>query len=187
MDVVDMHNRTVANFADLVSEVPPDRWSAPTPCSDWDVRALVNHVVGEERWTVPLMAGKTIAEVGDSLDGDLLEDDPVAAASYAAREAEVAATWTIDKVHLSYGDEDPHEYLRQLAADHLIHGWDLAVAIDVPPRMDRDLVAEVADWFAKREELYRSAGMVGDHLDGFTEPTEALLAAFGRDPGWRSP
>lgn len=184
MDVVELHNRTVANFADLVSEVPADRWSAPTPCSDWDVRALVNHVVGEERWTVPLMAGKTIAEVGDTLDGDLLEDDPAAAASYAAREAEVAATWPIDKVHLSYGDEDPHEYLRQLAADHLIHGWDLAVAIDVPPRMDPDIVEEVADWFAKREELYRSAGMVGDHLDGFTDPAGALLAAFGRDARW---
>jgi uncharacterized protein (TIGR03086 family) len=184
MDVVELHNRTVANFADLVSKVAPGQWAAPTPCSDWDVRALVNHVVGEERWTVPLMKGWTIAEVGNTLDGDLLADDPYGAASSAAREAAVAARLTVEKVHLSYGDEEASEYLRQLAADHLIHGWDLAVAIGVPPRMDPELVDEVGTWFAQREELYRSAGIIGDHLDGFTEPTDALLAASGRDPRW---
>jgi ketosteroid isomerase-like protein len=144
----------------------------------------VNHVVGEERWAVPLMEGRTIAEVGDTLDGDLLGDDPYGAASAAARAAEQAAALSIDKVHLSYGDEDPHEYLRQLAADHLIHGWDLAVAIGALPRLDAELVDDVATWFAQREELYRSAGMIGDHLDGFTDPAESLLAAFGRDPRW---
>ena len=48
-----------------------------TPCTEWDVRALVNHVLGEIRWAVPLFAGSTIAEVGDRFDGDLLGDDPV--------------------------------------------------------------------------------------------------------------
>ncbi|NIK56592.1 TIGR03086 family metal-binding protein [Kribbella shirazensis] len=184
MDVVELHNRTVRNFAELVAAVGTDQWPAPTPCSDWDVRTLVNHVVGEERWAVPLMEGKTIAEVGDALDGDLLGDDPYGAAASAAREAETAATRSIDKVHLSYGDEDPHEYLRQLAADHLIHGWDLAVAIGAPPRMDAELVDEVAPWFAGREELYRSSGAIGERLDGFADPADVLLAAFGRDPRW---
>lgn len=184
MEVVELHNRTVANFAELVAQVAPGQWSEPTPCTDWDVRALVNHVVGEERWTVPLMKGWTIAEVGQTLDGDLLADDPYGAASYAARDASVAATLTVDKVHLSYGDEDPYEYLCQLAADHLIHGWDLAVAIGVPPRLEPELVNEVGTWFGEREELYRSAGMIGARLDGFTDPADALLAAFGRNPEW---
>jgi uncharacterized protein (TIGR03086 family) len=184
MDVVELHNRTVADFADLVAMVAPGQWQGPTPCSDWDVRALVNHVVGEERWAVPLMKGKTIAEVGSALDGDLLGDDPYDAASAAAREATLAATWPIAKVHLSYGDEDSHEYLRQLAADHLVHGWDLAVAIGAPPRMDVEVVHEVGAWFTDREQIYRTAGMIGAPLSGYTDPAEALLAAFGRDPHW---
>jgi len=184
MDIVELHNRTVTNFAELVAEVADNQWAEPTPCSDWDVRALVNHVVGEERWAVPLMEGRTIADVGDSLDGDLLGKDPAGAASSAAREAEVAAGLPIDKVHLSYGDEDPQEYLHQLAADHLIHGWDLAVAIGARPRLDADLVDEITPWFAEREQIYRSAGVVGAHLEGFTAPADELLAAFGRDPRW---
>jgi uncharacterized protein (TIGR03086 family) len=186
MDAVELHNRTVSNFARLVSEVDPSQWSAPTPCSDWDVRALVNHVVGEERWTVPLMAGKTIAEVGDSLDGDLLGDDPIGAAADAARAAEESARQPIAKVNLSYGEEDSGEYLRQLAADHLVHGWDLAAALGADTRMDPDLVSEVAGWFGAREEMYRSAGMIAEHRAGFTNPEDALLGAFGRDPRWSS-
>jgi uncharacterized protein (TIGR03086 family) len=184
MDVVELHNRTIDGFVRVVNEVRPDQWSAPTPCSDWDVRALVNHVVGEERWTVPLMEGKTIANVGDSLDGDLLGDDPVAAAFAAARAAQEAAGAPIDKVHLSYGDEDAPEYLRQLAADHLIHGWDLAAAIGAEPPLEDELVDEVATWFAGQAELLRSMGAIAGPVEGFTDPADQLIGGFGRNPRW---
>jgi ketosteroid isomerase-like protein len=130
------------------------------------------------------MEGKTIADVGDSLDGDLLGDDPATAASAAARAAQEAAGAPIEKVHLSYGDEDPPEYLRQLAADHLVHGWDLAAAIGAEPQLDPELVDEVATWFAEREEMYRSSGAIADAVDGFTDPADQLLGAFGRNPRW---
>ena len=55
-----------------------------------------------------------------------------------------------EKVHLSYGDEDPEEYVRQLSADHLIHAWDLAAATGQDRTLDADLVDEVATWFVGR-------------------------------------
>lgn len=184
MDVVEMHHRTTDNFIRLVNEVGAEQWTAPTPCADWDVRTLVNHVVGEERWTVPLMEGKTIADVGDSLDGDLLGDDPVGAATAAARAAKSAANRPIDKVQLSYGEEDSTEYLRQLTADYLIHGWDLAAAIGADTQLDPGVVDEVGSWFAEREDIYRSSGAIADRVEGFTEPADQLLGKFGRNPRW---
>jgi uncharacterized protein (TIGR03086 family) len=184
MHVVQLHNRTVDNFALLVNQVKPHQWTDPTPCTDWTVRDLVNHVVGEERWAVPLMEGKTIAEVGDALDGDLLGDDPIAAATAAARAAQAAADQPIEKVHLSYGDEDPAEYLRQLAADHLVHGWDLAAAIGADAPLEPDLVDEVATWFAGQAELLRSMGAIAGPIEGFTDPADQLIGAFGRNPRW---
>jgi uncharacterized protein (TIGR03083 family) len=78
-DIRRHHQRACAQFGALVHAVRPEQWQLPTPCAGWTVRDLVNHVVGENLWTVPLLDGATIAEVGDIYDGDVLGDDPVAA------------------------------------------------------------------------------------------------------------
>jgi uncharacterized protein (TIGR03086 family) len=90
MDTAMLHRRTVETWSDRVAAVAADQWDRPTPCTEWSVRDLVNHVTGEERWAVPLMQGRTIADVGDSLDGDLLGADPHAAARRAAGDAVTA-------------------------------------------------------------------------------------------------
>ena len=190
MDQETVYRRAVEGWNARVAAVARDQWSLPTPCQDWDVRALVNHVVGEDRWTEPLMRGATIEEVGDRLDGDLLGDDPRVAALDAADGATLAVGEELPsggKVHLSYGDEDMAEYVAQLTADHLIHGWDLAVATGGDTTLDDDLVAAVGTWFAGREEMYRAAGVIAARAEADGDPQSDLLARFGRDPRWSRP
>jgi len=151
------------------------------------VRDLVNHVVGEDLWTAPLVGGSTIEEVGDRFDGDVLGDDPVARAGAAGAEATAAVAKRLPNggtVHLSYGEEQLDEYVQQLVADHLVHGWDLAVATGADAALDPGLVDAVAGWFAEREELYRSAGAIGERGTAGPDPQSQLIAAFGRDPQW---
>jgi uncharacterized protein (TIGR03086 family) len=188
MALENTYRRSVEFWKDTVSNLSDD-WSGPTPCTDWNVRALVNHVVGEDRWTKPLVDGKTIAEVGDAFDGDLLGEDPKASAIAAADEAVTAVAERLPaggRVHLSYGQEDIGEYISQLAADHLIHGWDLAVATGQSRKLDSELVAEVAAWFRNREEIMRFVGAIlarPDSAPGDTAQADLLLA-FGRNPDW---
>jgi uncharacterized protein (TIGR03086 family) len=182
------YRRSVEYWKATVQSAPPD-WSAPTPCTNWDVRALVNHVVGEDRWTKPLVDGKTIEEVGDALDGDLLGEDPKSIARAAADEALTAVAERLPaggKVHLSYGEEDIEEYIRQLVADHLIHGWDLAVATGQHRSLDPELVAEVGAWFRDREAIYREGGSIAERPTSAKggDPQSDLLIAFGRNPDW---
>lgn len=189
MDLVNAYQRSIAEITRRVPQVSPEQWTAPTPCADWDVRELVNHVVNEDRWTAPMFAGATIADVGDKFDGDLLGDDPVSNTLDAAKQAEqaVAEPGALDRtVHLSFGDTPAEEYIHQLLADHLIHAWDLAVATGEDPRLDPELVAECSQWFAQREELYRSAGAIGPRVDvpADADEQDRLIAAFGRDPNW---
>ena len=187
MDTATLHRRAVESWQARVDAVPPDAWEAATPCEAWTVRDLVNHVVGEELWTVPLLQGATIEEVGDRFDGDVLADAPVERSREAARAAQAVVDATAPrggKVHLSYGDEDVEEYVRQLIADHVVHGWDLAVATGGDTALDPELVAEVARWFAAREELYRAAGAIGPHAPRSGDLQTELLAAFGRDAAW---
>jgi uncharacterized protein (TIGR03086 family) len=190
MHVTELHQRSVKGFAALLDALDGTSWAGPTPCLDWDVRALVNHIVYEDLWTVPLMEGATVAEVGDRFEGDLLGDDHVAAARSACETATMAAASGVvagRTVHLSFGDTPAEEYAYQLAADHIIHGWDLAAAIGADRTIDPELVTALAPWFAEREELYRAAGVIGDRPSdpaATDDPQARLLIAFGRDPNW---
>ena len=190
MDIVEAHRRTVAAWQAKVDAVTDEQWANPTPCTEWSVRDLVNHVVGEELWMVPLLQGSTIEEVGDRFDGDVLGDD----ARATARSASSAALASADEilpaggtVHLSYGEEKSSEYAWQLAADHLIHGWDLAKGAGLDATMEPDLVEAVAGWFATMEDAYRASGAIGPRAPLTGDPQADLLAAFGRSADWSPP
>jgi uncharacterized protein (TIGR03086 family) len=187
MALVDLYTRAVNSFVDTVGAVGDDQWTAPTPCAEWNVRELVNHIVSEQLWSAPLFDGATIADVGDRFNGDLLGHDPRGSAIEAGTTATgaVAAPGAMDRiVHLSFGDTPAEEYVTQLLADHLIHGWDLAVGIGADRGLDPDTVAFLTPWFAEREELYRAGGAIGPRVEVGPEASDAdrLLAGFGRDP-----
>ena len=63
-DLGGSYRRSVQWWSQQVAAVADDQWGLPTPCSEWTVRDLVNHVAGEDLWTSPLMRGRTIADVG---------------------------------------------------------------------------------------------------------------------------
>lgn len=189
MDISKLHRTAVENFAQKVQQVPDDQWDRPTPCTEWDVRALVNHVVGEELWVKPLVDGKTIEEVGTAFDGDVLGDDPRARAAAAAAEASDSFDQGVRDgvtVHLSFGDTPADEYAMQLTADHLIHGWDLAAGAGMDRTMDPELVSVVANWFASQEEMWRAGGAIGPRAELTGDPQSDLLAAFGRNANWEA-
>src|SRR6516164_5416342 len=79
MDIPAMFGRAVAEFDARVRQIGDHQWQAATPDEDWSVRDLVNHVAGEDQWAPPLLAGSTIAEVGDRFEGDVLGSVPKAA------------------------------------------------------------------------------------------------------------
>jgi len=187
MELITLHRRAVEQWAARVAAIKKDQWVDPTPCTQWSVRELVNHVVAEELWAVPLLGGATVQEVGSQFDGDVLGEDPAGRARLGADEA-VAVVDTVvpggGRVQLSYGEEDMGEYVRQLCADHLIHGWDLAAATGGDTFMDPELVAEVGAWFVGREASYRGSGAIGPRASTAGDPQSDLLAAFGRSSQW---
>jgi len=181
----DLYRRASDSFGARVHAVRSEQWDLPTPCTEWDVRTLVNHVVGENRWAVPLFGGGTIAEVGDRLDGDLLGADPTAAWDESAS----GAVSVVDEmgamertVHLSFGDFPGSEYAMQLFADLLVHGWDLARATGQDETLDPELVTACAEWFAALAPAYREAGAVASRptVPDDADPQTLLLAEFGR-------
>jgi uncharacterized protein (TIGR03086 family) len=178
----------VACFGERVRQVPAGQWDDPTPDADWDVRALVNHLVYEDLWAAPLLAGRTVGEVGDSFDGDLLGDDPraafdgAAAAAVAAVRA-MAGEGALERtVHVSFGDIPAAEYVSQLLSDHVIHAWDLARALGGDDALDPELVEWVLAYIRPNADGARAAGVFGPEVQvpDCSDPQTRLLAVTGR-------
>ena len=182
--VSERFGRATAHFGELVHQVKDDQWADATPCSDWDVRALVNHLVYEARWAPPLLEGQSLEQVGSRFDGDLLGSDPHASYDDAVSAA-VAALNSPDineTVQLSYGETPAHEYVAQMTCDFVVHSWDLARGIGADDTLDPDMVQWVDDIARPQAAMLAASGMFAPAIDvpADADPQTKLLALFGR-------
>ncbi len=184
-DLVALFTGSIERFVDRVDHVGDAQWSAPTPCSEWDVRTLVNHVTYEQLWAPHITAGETIEQVGDRYEGDVLGDDPAASARAATHGSTFAfgAADLADIVHLSFADLPCREYLVQMLTDAEVHGWDLARATGQDATLAPAAVAVLLPAAIQQEELLRSSGMFGEvvAVAGDADDATRLLALLGRE------
>ncbi len=178
-------NSAAAEFDRRVRAIQPDQWHHPTACAEWDVRALVNHLVTEQLWAPLLLDGATVDDVGDRFEGDQLGADPVtawASAAATAREAFAAPGALRRSVELSYGRRPALGYCQEMTMDLAVHAWDLARGITADEHLDEDLVDDVLAFIEPQVEQLASSGLfappvaVGADADAQTR----LLALLGR-------
>ena len=184
-DIRKLHQRALDAFGEKVMAVQDGQWHDPTPCTEWDVRTLVNHLTSENLWMPPLFDGKTIADVGDALEGDLLGDDPKAAWQGSAQAAarSVNGRGAMERiVHLSFGDSPGEEYATQVFTDLVIHGWDLARGIGADERIEPELLEVTYEKMQPMVAAFKASGLYGPDVQpppGADLQTR-LLAMVGR-------
>ena len=187
MELLEAHGNALAGFDEVVGRIQPDDWSRPTPCSEWTVRDLVNHLVYEQLWVPDLLAGTTVAEIGDRFDGDVLGDDPVGrwrASSRAAREAWLQPGTLEREVHLGRGPVPATRYILEMTLDLAVHGWDLARGIDAPSPLGTELAETLLPPFEEQVSAFQGIGIFDPPVpvpDSASAP-ERLIALSGRDP-----
>ncbi|HEY3904149.1 MAG TPA: TIGR03086 family metal-binding protein [Streptosporangiaceae bacterium] len=178
--------QAVMSTAGIVKLVRQDQMTAPTPCSEWDVRALLNHVIGT-LWLGQALLGDSEPRYamapGGLPDTDLAGTDPAAAYSVASGAALAAASDgdALTRLHVTPLGEMPGPILAGFTTlDIFVHGWDLAKAIGQPVVLD-DAVADHVLGFAQQalgsEEMRAGriglalavpeTASVGDRLAGF--------------------
>jgi uncharacterized protein (TIGR03086 family) len=184
-DIALLHRKALDATGRVVAGIRPDQLSVRTPDDDWDVRALLNHVVAGNLWAGELAAGKTIADVGDRLDGDVIGDDPSAAYDASAKVAAdvFEAPGALDApCAVSYGPVPGSVYAGHRFLDVLIHGWDLATATGQDARLDPDLVQGCIEVVEPQLSMLQASGAFGPAVDVApdADPQTRLLAMLGR-------
>jgi uncharacterized protein (TIGR03086 family) len=187
MELLEAHGTAMARFDQLVTRIGDADWAKPTPCTEWTVRDLLNHLVAEQLWVPDLLAGATVADVGDRFGGDVLGDDPAGrwqAAAKAAREAWLAPGAVDREVHLSYGTVPATQYGWEMTADLAVHGWDLAHGIGAASPIDPPLADALLDVFTDQVPQWQGLGIFAPPVavaPDADSPTR-LVALLGRQP-----
>jgi uncharacterized protein (TIGR03086 family) len=159
----------------VVRGVKPDQVDDPTPCRDWTVGQLIDHLL---EWGPGLVAA---GRKGDPVPGGDLEavyDDLVAAWS------DPAAWQGTTRVG---GPQDlPAPMIGGMVlAEVVVHGWDLARATGQDVDWDAGLLAVVHREIAATADMGRDMGVYGPAVpvSGDSHLARAL-GLTGRDPGW---
>jgi uncharacterized protein (TIGR03086 family) len=182
--MIDELRQALGRLAGIFDGVSVDDYERPTPCTEYDVRTLMNHIVAGN-----LMFGSVAR--GENLDLSVfeqehLDDDPPGA---FRRSAELAlAGWQRPgalEENLGFGNLPGATVIRMHLVEALAHGWDLAQATGQDPKFDPHL-AEVAleAMRAMPQELVRGGGFFGTEIpiDEHAPPVDRLVAFLGRDP-----
>ncbi|MFA1551570.1 TIGR03086 family metal-binding protein [Actinomadura chokoriensis] len=141
----------LAMAGDLVAGVRPDQWDDPTPCTDWNVRQLVSHVVAGDRLFAAVLRGEA-PPPPDALDpkkSGALGDDPVAAQRTAAHDlvAAVSRPGVLEQTfQIPVGSVPGVAAVRIRAVEAVVHGWDLARATGQQARFPDDIVQRVLEF-----------------------------------------
>lgn len=174
-------------FARRLGLVGPDDWRRPTPCSEWDVRALVNHVVGANVRYQLLLHGAPTEQVEATRAVDHLGADPLA--SFVATADGVTACFrevgALERIaHHVTGARTGRELLSMRILDAAIHGWDLARAVGADETVDEDVVAFLLAYTAGLDLGFRQRAFAPADADipANAPPLNQLLHRLGRHP-----
>lgn len=143
-----LYRDAVTWVAGLAAGVPADRMDGPTPCTGFDVRALLGHLVTTVRKVQGFAEGadtSAVPHVSTGIPGDAL------AATYAADADAACTAWSDDDlldvaVPAPWGRVPGRQVLWGHLNEALVHGWDLAVATGQDPEADPALVAAAWEW-----------------------------------------
>jgi uncharacterized protein (TIGR03086 family) len=185
-DLLALFKTGCALFGSRVHATRADQWSQATPCTEWDVNTLVDHVIDEHLWVPPLLGGHDLATAGGIVDSVKrgFGPDRVAAWDTASLDSQRAfgEPGALERdVALSRGPTPATDYIGEMIADLTIHGWDLGRAVGVREPLPDELVQFVfplAERFSGAEPYFARAVEPPDNATD----EERMIALTGRLP-----
>jgi uncharacterized protein (TIGR03086 family) len=167
------HRLACDDFTVVVQSVN-GRWNAPSPCTEWDARGVLEHVIGFHDVLLlrPLQAKP-----------ERPKDDP-----------ETRWTLTVEALFAALArpgvlDAQRESLLGVLTTDVVVHTWDLSRAIGLDVTLDQRLCEIGLQRAQAHREQFEASDMFASPVPvpGGASVQDRLVGLFGRDPTWSSP
>src|SRR4051794_31507612 len=155
-DPLDLLASALKQNCEIISRIRPDQANLPTPCSEWDVRALVNHIVYDLRaFTASVDGGER-----PSTDEDFIDPDWAIAYKQASDSlAETSRRRGIVRTLRLGAGERPAAWVAEMHfTGQTIHGWDIASATGHSTDLDPNIGQAALDWACENLEPFRGRG-----------------------------
>jgi uncharacterized protein (TIGR03086 family) len=174
-DALDQYARASAWTVSMVPAATR-HLDAPTPCDEWDVRTLLNHMLETQRYFVGSARGEDVAPPSPEPPA-VLSDDPVH--DFEQARADTLRSFDDDEVRKKTGPA-----LGISFSDTLLHGWDLATATGQDTEMPDDLAAAAYATIHGRftEEQRKGVFKPEVEVPASASAQDKLLAYTGRTP-----
>jgi uncharacterized protein (TIGR03086 family) len=188
----DLLGKATNHVKEVVAGVQQSQLSDPTACSEWDVRGLINHLIGGLEFAAGAMAGNPPNIQLAAADSSHIGEHDASNLSQAYRDEvdrvlELASQpGTLEKVASTpFGDMPMSQFLVGTWLDQFIHCWDLAKATGQDTTLEPELVdfafPMLKSGFA---DMGREAGFIGPEIalpDGASRQDQ-MMAYMGRQP-----
>jgi uncharacterized protein (TIGR03086 family) len=174
MDPVELFERAAGGAVAMADGLRPDQMALPTPCTEWDVAALLAHMQGGP--------GYLLGALGADSGPDDRYEVAVERCAQALRRPGALECTCMSPAGFEWSVA---EATAGTAMDQLVHTWDLAVAIGGDRKLDPEIVDAIVGMFLPQmPEIGRQAGFVGPEVAVSPDASaqDRLLGAMGRRP-----
>jgi uncharacterized protein (TIGR03086 family) len=185
MDHIDTLELSWKHGASLVAELGPSDLATGTPCAGWDVKAVLNHLLGEAQMMTDVNNGLPSSSEHD----DLVRDGSDLFAAWNSIAEENVTSWRRSGVEgdrtYFYGTFPAAACVVINLGEVLMHTWDVAKATGRPFTLDAELAAPVyALYTAIPLDEQRASGVFGPEVavPPGAPISDRLLGLLGRTP-----
>ena len=183
-EIIDALAIARAEFERRLTAITGDDWGRPTPCPEWNVRQLVNHIVGHEyRYADNLATNNTEYYVA-SRDDDFLGDDPHGSwpKGVALLDEAIAGLDSLDTTISFLLPLPARDVLLVRVFEATVHTWDVSRAIGFDERIDERLATLTCPLVERLPASRAFFAPPPDTLPSTATPQDRLLHLAGRKP-----
>lgn len=126
---------------DVLAKVQPDQLELPTPCDNWNVAQVIDHLVGAQYWAMAAIEGTEMSETGEGASaGDFK-------ASFAQAGQALLGSLSVEgalerTVNPGFGDMPAPALVSMAVTDTFTHAWDIAKATGQSTDLDPEFAVQ---------------------------------------------